>query len=336
MTMNLYKPLKIQVITKGDYSIVPIRSEDRYEIMKWRNEQMYHLRQNEMLRKENQDHYFDNVVLKLFEQKKPKQLLFSYLKNGECIGYGGLVHVNWMDRHAEISFIMKSSLEEKYFSFHWTNFLNLIEQVALEINLHKIFTYAFDIRPHLYSALEINNYKQEAILKEHCFFEGKYIDVLIHSKIFKNVVLRNADKEDVDVTFRWVNAPEIRSFSYNKDKVCIEDHQKWFYSKLNDDKCEYYILEFNGKAAGSIRFDIDEKYDAKISYLIDSKFTGKGLGAIILWRGLDLLKVNRSDVQNVYGYVLKLNKASIGIFEKLHFIQIEENKSDLKYQKNLR
>lgn len=334
--MNLYKPLKIQVITKGDYSIVPIRSEDRYEIMKWRNEQMYHLRQNEMLRKENQDHYFDNVVLKLFEQKKPKQLLFSYLKNGECIGYGGLVHVNWMDRHAEISFIMKSSLEEKYFSFHWTNFLNLIEQVALEINLHKIFTYAFDIRPHLYSALEINNYKQEAILKEHCFFEGKYIDVLIHSKIFKNVVLRNADKEDVDVTFRWVNAPEIRSFSYNKDKVCIEDHQKWFYSKLNDDKCEYYILEFNGKAAGSIRFDIDEKYDAKISYLIDSKFTGKGLGAIILWRGLDLLKVNRSDVQNVYGYVLKLNKASIGIFEKLHFIQIEENKSDLKYQKNLR
>ena len=31
----------------GDYKIVPIRFEDRLDIMKWRNEQLYHLRQTD-------------------------------------------------------------------------------------------------------------------------------------------------------------------------------------------------------------------------------------------------------------------------------------------------
>jgi hypothetical protein len=35
-----------------------------------------------------------------------ESLLFSFLKNGECIGYGGLVHINWIDQNAEISFMI--------------------------------------------------------------------------------------------------------------------------------------------------------------------------------------------------------------------------------------
>jgi RimJ/RimL family protein N-acetyltransferase len=60
----------------------------------------------------------------------------------------------------------------------------LIEQVAFrEMRLHKIFTYAFDMRPHLYEAVEAAGFVQEARLKEQCFFEGKFIDVVIHAKI---------------------------------------------------------------------------------------------------------------------------------------------------------
>ena len=54
-----------------------------------------------------------------------------------------------------------------------------------ELNLHKLFVYAFDLRPHLYIAVEKSGYKKEAILKEHCLFDGKYIDVVIHSKIIE-------------------------------------------------------------------------------------------------------------------------------------------------------
>src|SRR5690554_7644655 len=104
--MNYYKVLSKQVYTAGNYSLVPIRMEDRFDIMKWRNEQIYHLRQSKPLTLEDQNHYFNNIVTKLFGQEQPTQILFSCLEGDRCIGYGGLVHINWLDKNAEVSFIM--------------------------------------------------------------------------------------------------------------------------------------------------------------------------------------------------------------------------------------
>ena len=182
-----YVCLKNQIFTSGDFSLVPIRMEDRYDIMQWRNEQIYHLRQNKPLTKEDQDAYFEHVVTKLFDQEQPNQILFSFLKKGVCIGYGGLVHINWIDKNAEVSFIMNTELEQDYFSNHWTVFLQLIEQVAFkELQFHKLYTYAFDLRPHLYEIIENVGFVKEVRLKEHCFFNGEYKDVLIHGKLNKN------------------------------------------------------------------------------------------------------------------------------------------------------
>lgn len=182
--MNSYKVLNKQVFTNGNYSIVPIRYEDRLDILKWRNEQIYHLRQSKPLTFEDQENYFNTVVDSLFDKEWPSQILFSYLENGKCIGYGGLVHINWIDKNAEISFIMDTHLEAIRFHEIWTAYLNLIEKVAFEdLKLHKIFTYAFDLRPHLYSVFLSAGFQEEARLKEHCLFEKKFIDVVIHSKI---------------------------------------------------------------------------------------------------------------------------------------------------------
>ena len=184
--MNSYKALNKQFFSNGDYSIVPIRMEDKLDIMKWRNDQIYHLRQYKPLTEEDQVRYFETVVIRLFEEKQPNQLLFSYLEDDKCIGYGGLVHINWIDNNAEISFIMDTDLEKEFFQFHWVTYLGLIEQLAFEeLKLHKIFIYAFDLRPHLYSTVELAGFIKEAVFKEHCFFQGEYIDVVIYSKIYK-------------------------------------------------------------------------------------------------------------------------------------------------------
>ena len=181
--MNSYKVLNKQVFKDGDFKIVPIRYKDRLDILKWRNEQLFHLRQPKPLTIEDQENYFSKIIPKLFEQELPNQILFSYLKNDVCIGYGGLVHINWIDKNAEISFIMNTELEKDDFEFHWEKYLGLIEQLAFdELQIHKIFTYAFDLRPHLYSVVEMCGFKKEATLKEHCLFNGEYKDVIIHSK----------------------------------------------------------------------------------------------------------------------------------------------------------
>lgn len=67
--MPNYKCLTKQEFSSGEYKLVPIRFEDRYKIMKWRNEQIYHLRQKEPLTIDQQDAYFENVVAKLFDKE---------------------------------------------------------------------------------------------------------------------------------------------------------------------------------------------------------------------------------------------------------------------------
>lgn len=181
--MRVYKCLSKQSYSLNEYQIVPIRDEDRYDIMQWRNEQIYHLRQSKPLDKESQDKYFDTVISKLFETENPNQILFSFLENGKCVGYGGLVHINWVDKHAEISFLLNTKLENDFIK-NWCTFLSLIEKIGfIELQLHKLFTYAFDLRPKLYIALEKSNYIKEAILTQHTYFNNKFIDVVIHSKI---------------------------------------------------------------------------------------------------------------------------------------------------------
>jgi RimJ/RimL family protein N-acetyltransferase len=185
--MPAYKCLIKQSVKIGVHHIEPIRFQDRYKIMNWRNEQIYHLRQSQPLSKDEQDHYFSKTINELFNEDNPNQILFSFLENSVCLGYGGLVNISWINKNAEISFIMKTDLEKEKFAYYWKKFLLLIEQVAFfDLNLHKIFTYAFDLRPHLYPILEECGFAEEVRLKEHCFFEGRYIDVVINSKINKN------------------------------------------------------------------------------------------------------------------------------------------------------
>ena len=116
--MKKYKVLKKNIFSNSEFKIVPIRFEDRIHIMNWRNEQMYHLRQDKPLTEKSQEDYFNESVARLFDQEKPNQILFSYLKNDQCIGYGGLVHINWVERTAEVSLIMKTSLERDEFDLH--------------------------------------------------------------------------------------------------------------------------------------------------------------------------------------------------------------------------
>ena len=181
-----YRCLQQQVFMDSQYKIIPLRKSDKYEIMKWRNEQLFHLRQNRPLTKEDQDIYFLNIVNALFHQERPEQILFSFLKDKACVGYGGLVHINWIDRNAEISFIMDTKHEQENFREYWKIYLLLIQQVAFgDLKLHKIYTYAFDVRPLLYLILESAGFYKEAVLKEHCYHNNRFIDVIIHSKYEK-------------------------------------------------------------------------------------------------------------------------------------------------------
>ena len=325
--MSSYKNLSNQSFSEGTFSIVPIRYEDRLKIMNWRNEQMYHLRQNKLLTEADQTRYFNTVVATLFNTDFPSQLLFSFLEGSECIGYGGLVHINWVDKHAEISFIMDTALEKDYFQKHWTTYLKLIEQVAFqELQLHKIFTYAFDLRPHLYDTLEASGFVKDAVLKEHCFFNNEFKDVIIHSKTANQLFqLVDATIDDAKLLFDWSNDPLVRENSHNTTQINWENHIDWLTEKLKSDS-KILILYYRNKAIGIIRFDNKGEYFL-INYSIDQQFRGKGFGTKIIQLGLQRMEKGSS----FEAIVKKDNLSSIKIFEKLNFDKQERNNPSIFY-----
>jgi len=310
---QIYTCLNQQTFSNQDYSIVPIRFNDRFDIMKWRNEQMYHLRQAKPLTSENQDNYFKTIVSELFGTEKPNQVLFSFLKNGVCIGYGGLVHINWIDKHAEISFVMNTKLEKSDFETNWTNYLTLIEKVSFnELGLRKIFTYAYDLRPHLFTTLENNNYTHEATLKDHCFFNNQFVNVLIHTK-YNPLFLRLITADDSALLFDWVNDEDVRANSFTPEKIELENHNLWLNSKLNSKESIIFILEKDDIPVGQIRFDLCDSY-WEIDYSISKSHRGKGLGSSIIKLGIAYL-----NKKNIKAKVKNSNFASQNIFEKLGF-----------------
>lgn len=331
--MKAYQVLEQQIFIKGAFSIVPIRFEDRIKIMNWRNEQLFHLRQDKPLTVENQEHYFTNVVSKLFEQAQPNQILFSFLENGQCIGYGGLVHINWIDRNAEISFIMQTSLENERFNEIWSAYLYLLEQVAFnDLKLHKIYTYAFDIRPHLYAMLLKAGYSEDARLKEHCYFDGNFIDVLIHSKINDSLKLRLATQEDVNLTFDWATNKIVRQYAIQKEEISFDNHKNWFSKKVVASNCVYFIAEINALPIGSIRFDTDENNEALLSFLLDPQFHCKGYGKAILKKGCEeVLKLK--ELSKIIGVVSNENIPSLKTFKSLGFEQVSEKDTYITFEK---
>lgn len=320
-----YKVLNNQTFSNGKQSIIPIRMRDRHVIREWRNEQMFHLRQNKLLSEEDQNNYFNTTMKDLFSQERPNQILFSYLENGECIGYGGLVHINWVDKNAEISFLTDTDIQGKDYEFHMISFMNLIEQVAfIELNFHKLFTYAFDVRPDIYDILEKSGFNKEATLKEHCFFDGKYKDVIIHSK-FKTypqlvskqpkkqsnmLTFRDAAHSDCNLYFKWVNDALVRKNSLNTDTISLENHTKWFTSKIgNPDVFMYVFIDNEGLPVGQVIIEIKNNW-VSIGQSVAKEHRGKKYSTEILTKSTNAF-LEMSPKQTIVSVVKSTNIPSL-------------------------
>jgi RimJ/RimL family protein N-acetyltransferase len=309
--LKKYQCLTQQEFSNGEYKLVPIRFEDRYEIMNWRNEQIYHLRQKEPLTIEQQDAYFENVVAKLFDREQPNQILFSFLKNEELIAYGGLVYINWEDRNAEVSFLTKNVSHLDL----WLPYLKALKKVAFqELQFNKIFTYAYDIRPDLYGILESSGFILEGVFSNHVLNMQNKFDIRIHACFnpFKDFWRRQTLLSDAKKLYQWANDPAIRAQSLQSETISWTSHLEWFYQKLQHPINRIFIYYHNNQPIGNLRLDaVEEKY--KISYLVDADFRGKGFGSRIIEDAL--LSTQRTLIAEVKTNNLASNK----VFEKHNF-----------------
>ena len=141
------------------------------------------LRQRVLLTIERQEKYFQEVIAPSFCETQPSQILFSYLSRGVLIGYGGLVHISWEDRRAEVSFLSDPAraADAKEYELDFSTYLAIIQTLAFKhLKFTRLFTETYDLRPQHVSILESSGFELEGRMKSHVWIDLKPVDSLIH------------------------------------------------------------------------------------------------------------------------------------------------------------
>lgn len=139
------------------------------------------------------------------------------------------------------------------------------------------------------------------------------------------VTLTEAKKEDCDTLFKWANDPLVRKNSLQSDTINYNDHVKWFNSRLNSpNETKILIAYINHNPIGQIRFDKKDNH-ARISFLISPLFRGKGLGKILIKRGILVIGYIWKELQGFYAEVKENNISSNKIFKDLNFTISKNN-----------
>jgi carbamoyl-phosphate synthase large subunit len=184
MPSRTYHCLSGRPFAEGGFQLVDVRQEDILPIMRWRNNQRDVLRQKDVLTEEGQIRYYAEKIWPGMEEERPRQVLFSFLKDGVCIGYGGVVHIDWESGRGEVAFLLDSArnADLDLFRSDLRIFLRLLAKASFQgLGLNKLTTEVFDIRPYLIEEFERFGFRFQGKLEEHCVVRGERKASLLHA-----------------------------------------------------------------------------------------------------------------------------------------------------------
>ena len=134
------------------------------------------------------------------------------------------------------------------------------------------------------------------------------------------IVLKRLSENDIELIRKWRNSKHINQFMVYRDKISIEQQQKWFAS-INNIHNNYFVIEVEGKKIGLIN-------GAQINW----KKKETGSGGIFIWEddywqtkvpiASSLLLTDTASfmgLERTYVKVLKSNKNAISFNKMLGY-----------------
>lgn len=181
-----YVVIENKIITDGTICLRAVDLKDIEMIRIWRNAQMGILRQKQKITRNMQRQYFETEVWPEKNNSQPRQVLLAIDRLGILIGYGGLVHISWLDRRAEVSFLLNPLIanDEKLYSQIFVSCLEFLKKIAFnQLKIHKIWTETYNIRSYHIAALEAAGFEREGVLRDHNWIDGQPVDSVFHASI---------------------------------------------------------------------------------------------------------------------------------------------------------
>lgn len=180
---STYQCLPYPRLERGAFAVRAVQPGDIESIRQWRNAQMDVLRQSAVIEPEAQGAYFARHVWPTFADEQPAQVLLAVEESGRLIGYGGLVHIGWEHRRAEVSFLLDPvvAADEVSYRDRFSAFLALIKELSFAgMGFHRLFTETYAFRTGHIGTLEDAGFRLEGRLRDHVLIDGRFIDSLIH------------------------------------------------------------------------------------------------------------------------------------------------------------
>jgi UDP-2,4-diacetamido-2,4,6-trideoxy-beta-L-altropyranose hydrolase len=136
--------------------------------------------------------------------------------------------------------------------------------------------------------------------------------------------IKDADISNSLDVFVWRNDPISCQMFINKNKVTLEEHNKWFESSLSNPLRKFYIGILADKKVGICRFDMNSKMtSAEVSINLNPCMRGKNLSYEFL---SECIKTYRKTNQiKLTATIKKENNASSRIFQKCSFSIVDED-----------
>ena len=178
-----YRVMPRSEIVDRDLRLRAVEPGDIERIRLWRNAQMDVLRQSAPISDSDQIRYFAATVWPDKNSETPSNILLSIERDGTLIGYGGLVHIVWAYRHAEMSFLLDPAIEadRSVRDALFLQFLRLMQELAFEdLRLNRLHTETYATRTTHIALLEKGGMIREGRLREHVVIDGRGVDALVH------------------------------------------------------------------------------------------------------------------------------------------------------------
>ncbi len=134
------------------------------------------------------------------------------------------------------------------------------------------------------------------------------------------VILRQANVEDVWQVYAWQMEEGARTYSFTNIPPSSEEHQDWFQDGLKNENRNIFIVEWGGVPIAMVRADKTEEYSRYlVSILISWGFRSQGLGPQILKKLISLYP------NKLIARIKPENKASIDAFKRAGFVWYKED-----------
>lgn len=134
----------------------------------------------------------------------------------------------------------------------------------------------------------------------------------------KQLYLRLASYEDMDILYEWANDPVTRANSFNISQISYETHVKWFHKMMSNEDALQFILMCDSTPVGQVRLSINGN-EAEIGYSISADYRGMGYGKLICQLLINKVKAEYPRIKTLIAQVKPQNIASLYCFQGCGF-----------------